>query len=130
MGGHPPARVAGRGSVAWRIFGWYSSLVLINHISLRACEKGQGVTDTPETRSVLPPRGSTPTPISGAFCGLSGALSEMLTAAFRLPGAAGVNVTLMLQLPPAGTEVPQLSRSAKSILFDPVTMIDEILHRF
>ena len=42
------------------------------------------------------------------------ALSAMLTAAVRLPTAAGVNVALMVQLPFAGTELLQLLVTAKS----------------
>jgi len=37
------------------------------------------------------------------------ALSVMLTEAVKLPTAAGVNVTLIVQLPPfAATELPQV----------------------
>jgi hypothetical protein len=35
-------------------------------------------------------------------------LSVMVTEAARLPVAAGVNVTLMVQVPAAATEVPQV----------------------
>ena len=45
----------------------------------------------------------------------------MVTAAFRVPVAVGVKVTLMWQLPNGGTDVPQLFVSAKSPLFGPVT---------
>jgi hypothetical protein len=47
-------------------------------------------------------------------CGLPAALSEMLTAAVRVPVAVGVNVMLIVQLPPAATELPQVFVSEKS----------------
>ena len=48
----------------------------------------------------------------------------MLTAAFRVPVADGVKVTLILQLPFGGTDVGQLLVSAKSPLSAPVRPID------
>jgi hypothetical protein len=51
----------------------------------------------------------------------------MLTAAVLVPVAEGVKVTVMLQVPLGGTDVPQLSFSAKSPLFGPVTLIDVIV---
>jgi hypothetical protein len=51
----------------------------------------------------------------------------LLTAAFRLPVAVGVKVTVMLQAPLGGTDAPQLSFSTKSVLFSPVTLIDVIV---
>ena len=47
-------------------------------------------------------------PVRLTVCGLPVALSVMVTEAVRLPGAVGVKVTLMVQLPPAGTELPQV----------------------
>jgi hypothetical protein len=44
----------------------------------------------------------------------------MLTEAARLPLAAGVKVTLMVQFPPAATELPQVLVWAKSLAFVPV----------
>ena len=52
--------------------------------------------------------GCVPVPVTAADCGDPGALSAMEIAAARLPVAAGVNVTVMVQLPAAGTEEPQL----------------------
>jgi len=46
-------------------------------------------------------------PVRLAVCGLPAALSVMLTEAVRGPGALGVYVTLIVQLPPADTEDPQ-----------------------
>ena len=44
----------------------------------------------------------------------------MLSVAVRLPLAAGVKVTLILQLPPAATELPQVLLCAKSLGLVPV----------
>jgi uncharacterized protein YybS (DUF2232 family) len=49
-----------------------------------------------------------PVPERLTVCGLPLALSVMLTEAARLPLAEGVNVTLIVQLPPAATELPQV----------------------
>ena len=73
---------------------------------------------------VTPAMASLPVPVRLTVCGLPAALSEMLTEAVRLPSAAGVNVTLIVQLPPfAATELPQvlLVRGEKSPLLVPVT---------
>ena len=54
-------------------------------------------------------------------CGLPLVLSVMLSVAVRRPEAEGVNVTSIVQLPPAGTELPQVSAvSAKSLALAPV----------
>ncbi len=70
---------------------------------------------------------SVPVPASGTVCGLSEALSVMVTAAARLPDAAGVKLTLTVQLAPAATLVPQVLLSLKSPLFVPVMAILEIV---
>ena len=49
-----------------------------------------------------------PVPERLTACGLPLALSVMLSEAVRLPLAAGVKVTLMVQLAPAATELPQV----------------------
>ena len=49
-----------------------------------------------------------PVPVKLTVCGLPAALSAMLTVAVRFPGAVGVNVTLIVQLALAATEVPQV----------------------
>ena len=49
-----------------------------------------------------------PVPERLTVCGLPLALSVMLTEAVRLPLAAGVKVTLMVQLLPAATELPHV----------------------
>ena len=62
-----------------------------------------------------------PVPVRVTDCGLPVALSVILIEAERLPLAAGVNVTLIAQLPFAASEVPQALICAKSPLFVPVT---------
>jgi hypothetical protein len=52
--------------------------------------------------------GPVPVPVKGADWGLPEALSVMVTAALRAPVAVGLNVTLMVQLAPAATLVPQV----------------------
>ena len=71
--------------------------------------------------------GKTPTPVSGTDCGLPGALSVTFTAALRFPVAAGVKVTLMLQLLFGGSDEGQLLVWPKSPLFAPVIWIDVML---
>lgn len=44
-----------------------------------------------------------PVPVSGTLCGLPVALSAMLILALRVPVAAGVNVTEIVQLAPAAS---------------------------
>jgi len=56
-------------------------------------------------------------------CGLPKALSFTVRVALLGPLAAGVNVTLMVQLAPWGSELPQLLVWAKSPLFDPVNVM-------
>ena len=50
----------------------------------------------------------TPVPVRLTVCGLLLALSAMVMAPVRLPTAVGVKVTLMVQLAPAATDVPQM----------------------
>ncbi len=52
--------------------------------------------------------GTTPVPVRLAVCRLPAALSVIVMAPVRVPVAVGVNLTLIVQLPPAATEVPQL----------------------
>jgi len=49
-----------------------------------------------------------PIPLRLTFCGLPAALSEMLSAAVRVPEAVGLKVMLMPQLAPAANELPQV----------------------
>jgi hypothetical protein len=68
-----------------------------------------------------------PTPLSATFCGLPVALSLMLRAAVRVPEAAGLNVTLMLQLAPSANEVPQVWVCRKSLALVPVIPMPAML---
>jgi hypothetical protein len=63
----------------------------------------------------------TPVPVRVTVCGDPDALSVMVTEAFRLPAAVGVNVTEMLQFPPAATLAPHVLVCTKSPAFVPVT---------
>ena len=58
--------------------------------------------------------GAPPVPVRVTDCGLPVALSLMATVAVRVPGAVGAKVTLIVQLPPAATELPQLLLWLKS----------------
>ena len=49
-----------------------------------------------------------PTPLRITFCGLPAPLSVTLSDALRAPVAAGVKVTLIVQLAPAANEFPQV----------------------
>src|SRR6266851_5517223 len=57
-----------------------------------------------------------PIPVRLTDCGLPEVLSAMLKVPVRVPDAVGVNVTPMVQLAPAATELPQVFASAKSPL--------------
>lgn len=63
-----------------------------------------------------------PVPDKETDCGLPGPLSAILIAAERLPMAVGVKVTLIVQLAPAPTELPQVLVWEKSPLLVPVTL--------
>ena len=67
-----------------------------------------------------PSSGAMPVPERLTVCGLPLALSVMLTEAVRLPLAAGLNVTLIVQLLPAATELPHVLVWAKSLALLPV----------
>ena len=64
-----------------------------------------------------PPELLTPLPVRLRIWGLFGALSEMLTVPVRVPVAVGVKMTVIEQLLPAASELPQspeLGSNAKS----------------
>jgi len=67
--------------------------------------------------------GAAPVPVSDTLWGLPDALSATPTEPDRVPAAAGVKVTLMVQLAPGARELPQVFVSAKS----PVVVIPEIV---
>jgi len=62
-----------------------------------------------------------PVPVRPTECGLPGALSVIVTAAVSAPINEGASVTLIVQLPPPATELPQVLVWEKSPLFAPVT---------
>lgn len=70
--------------------------------------------------------GTIPVPVRLTACGLPLALSVMVSEALREPAAEGVNVTIMVQLPPAPTPLPQLFVWAKSPAFAPLSAILDI----
>jgi hypothetical protein len=53
-----------------------------------------------------------PVPVSDIVCGLFGALSVRVSAPVRVPAAVGVNFTLIVQLAPAATVLPQVPTPA------------------
>src|ERR1035437_3940002 len=91
----------------------FGALVVFTSCAPKASEVG-------ETEPIATPQ----IPVRLIVCGLSLALSVIVTLPVRVPSAVGVKVTEMLQLPPAGTDVPQLLVSAKSPPFAPVTLMD------
>jgi hypothetical protein len=68
---------------------------------------------------VLPTALYIPKPLSVTTCGLPPPLSTTFSVAFRDPFACGVKVTLMVQVAPGATLVPQVLVWAKSPGFDP-----------
>jgi hypothetical protein len=70
--------------------------------------------------------GATPVPLRLTLSGLSAALSVTWTLAVRLPDAFEENVTEMVQVPFTATDAGQLSLSAKSPAFAPVTAMLEM----
>jgi len=71
--------------------------------------------------------GAVPVPVRLAVWGLPLALSVRVMAALRVPVAAGVKVTLIVQLVPAATLDPQLLVCAKSPGLVPVSAMLEML---
>ena len=78
-----------------------------------------------EMEAVGPP--DVPVPLRLTVCGLPAALSETEIVAERVPAAVGLKVTLIVQLAPFATEVPQLFVCEKSAAFVPVIVILEIV---
>ena len=65
--------------------------------------------------------GTVPVPVTTADCGEPDALSATEIAALRLVAVAGVNVTVIVQVAAAASEVPQLLVCAKLLALVPVT---------
>lgn len=72
--------------------------------------------------------GAVPTPLSAAVCGLPAALSTTEMAAWRVPGASGLNNTPIVQFVPGASEVPQVLVSVKSPLLGPVTLMEVMVN--
>lgn len=68
-----------------------------------------------------------PVPVRLMVCGLLLALSVMVTVPVRVPVAVGWKVTLMVQLPPAVTEPPQLLVWAKSPLIATLVIVRAVV---
>jgi hypothetical protein len=69
----------------------------------------------------------TPFPLNATVCGLPGALSVIVRAADRAPAAVGLKVTLIVQVAPAATDVPQVLTAVKSVLLAPaITLADKL----
>ena len=65
--------------------------------------------------------GTVPVPLTAADCGEPVALSATEIAALRPPAEAGVKLTVIVQLAPAASELPQLFDCPKLLAFAPVT---------
>jgi len=74
------------------------------------------VREVGESTTAAPPD---PVPDSAIVCGLEGSPSAMLRVADLVPAAAGVNVTLAVQLAPAARLDPQVFVCEKSDGFVP-----------
>jgi len=55
-----------------------------------------------------------PVPVSEITCGLLEALSVRVSVPVRVPAAVGVNFTLIVQLAPGATELPQVPTPEKA----------------
>jgi len=67
--------------------------------------------------------GATAVPLRETVCGLPTALSEIVTVPFTLPVTLGARVTLIVQLAPAASVVPQLLVPAKFALAAILVMV-------
>ena len=66
-------------------------------------------------------------PVRLMVWGLLGALSVIVTVPVRVPAAVGLKVTLMVQLPPAATEPPQVLVWAKSPVAPMLVIVKAVL---
>jgi hypothetical protein len=74
--------------------------------------------------------GIVPVPERVIVCGLLAALSEMVIAPVCSPAVVGVNVTLIVQLPPAATVMPQLLVCANCPLDTILVMLSDAVPVF
>ena len=77
-----------------------------------------------ETRGAI--ENPTPVPVRATVCGVPAALSSILIEALRVPAAAGVNVTVIVQLAWDTRDAPQLFVCEKSLLLIPVRVMPVI----
>jgi hypothetical protein len=87
------------------------------------------VAELGETLQVDKDGAPAPVPVRAAVCGLGGlvASSAMFSIPLRIPVAEGANVTLIVQIAPAGTLPAQESFSAKSEAFVPeIVMLERV----
>jgi len=73
--------------------------------------------------------GMVPVPVNDTACGDGAALSVNTRFAVRFPVDPGVNMTLIVQLAPAATVVPQVFVTAKSAAFVPLAAMDVMVKR-
>src|SRR5437588_5051440 len=71
-----------------------------------------------------------PVPLRLTVCGLPVTLSVTLKLPVHVPDAVGVNVTLMLQFPPAASEPPHVLVAAKSPLATMLVIVSAALPVF
>jgi|SRR5713226_866285 len=90
----------------------------ISAYSLNDLEQSQRLTALPREASQVP------VPAKVTSCGLPPPVSEIDTFAVREPSAVGLKVTVIEQLAPVATLVPQVLVWEKSLALVPVTVID------
>ncbi len=69
---------------------------------------------------------SVPVPDNETICGLSVALSAMTSVPVLLPTAGGVNVTVIVQLPPPATLLPHVLLVRKSLVLALIEVIPSV----
>src|SRR5450755_2913448 len=94
-------------------------------VSVIACGALDDPTVTvPKLRSVGDNWMKVPVPVNDTVCGLEIALSVTLMLPVRVLSVVGLNLTVMLQLAPAATLVPQVLISSKSPLAAMLVMVN------
>src|SRR5437588_11003734 len=83
-----------------------------------------------ETESAHSAAALEPVPVRLTVCGLPVTLFVTLKLPVRVPDAVGVNVTLMLQFPPAASEPPHVLLAAKSPLATMLVIVSAALPVF
>lgn len=69
---------------------------------------------------------SVPVPERGIICGLSVALSTMTSVPVLAPTTVGVNVTVIVQLPPPATLLPHVSLVRKSLVLALIEILPSV----